>query len=87
MEKTVIKFSADWCGPCRAYAPVFDKIKEEFKDSVEFIEVNIDKDSEKLTTKYRVDAVPTTVFLEGTTIVQTIKGAIPEDRLKDLILK
>lgn len=87
MEKTVIKFSADWCGPCRAYAPVFDKIKEEFKDSVEFIEVNIDKDSEKLTTKYRVDAVPTTVFLEGTTVVQTIKGAIPEDQLKDLILK
>ena len=87
MKKTVIKFWAGFCGPCRDYAPVFDKIKEEFRDSVEFVEVDIDKDSEKLVTKYKVDAVPTTVFLEGTTVVQTIKGAIPEDQLKDLILK
>lgn len=87
MAKTVIKFSADWCGPCRAYAPVFDKVKEEFKDSVEFIEVNIDNDSEKLSIKYKVDAVPTTVVLEGTTIVDSIKGAIPEDQLRQLISK
>lgn len=87
MSKTVIKFSADWCGPCRAYAPVFTKVKEEFKDSVEFVEVNIDNDSEKLTSKYKVDAVPTTVVLEGTTIVDNIKGAIPEDQLRQLISK
>lgn len=87
MAKTVIKFSADWCGPCRAYAPIFDKVKEEFKDSVEFVEVNIDNDSEKLSIKYKVDAVPTTVLLEGTTIVENIKGAIPEDQLRQLISK
>lgn len=87
MKKTVIKFFRNGCTPCRVYAPTFEKIKQELQESIEFVEVDTDKDSEKLTTKYRVDAVPTTVFLEGTTIVQTIKGAIPEDRLKDLILK
>lgn len=87
MAKTVIKFFNNGCTPCRDYAPVFDKIKEEFRDSVKFVEVDINKDSEKLVTKYKVDAVPTTIFLEGTAVTQVIKGAIPEDQLRELILK
>ena len=87
MTKTVIKFFSNGCTPCRDYAPVFNKIKEEFRDSVEFVEVNIDKDSEKLVTKYKVDAVPTTIFLEGEDVLYNIKGAIPEDQLRELILK
>ena len=84
MAKTVIKFSASWCGPCKAYAPVFDKVKQDFKDSIEFIEVDIDSDSEKLSEKYKVEAVPTTIFLEGTDVLYNVKGAISEDQLRKL---
>ena len=38
----VIKFYANWCGPCRVYGKAWDKVVEELKDVVEFQEVNIE---------------------------------------------
>ena len=47
MEKTVIKFWAPWCGPCNQYAPTFEKVKEELQEGIEFVEVNIDEDTNR----------------------------------------
>ena len=40
----VIKFYADWCGPCKTYAPVFDKVVKEL--NVEYENINVDKDTQ-----------------------------------------
>ena len=56
----LIKFSAEWCGPCRTQ-------KKEFEtkplDNVELIEINIDEDDEALTSKYKVMSIPTLVLI------------------------
>ena len=41
MAKKAIKFSAAWCGPCKSYAPVWDKVKAEITEGVEYLEVDI----------------------------------------------
>lgn len=57
----VVDVYADWCGPCRALAPLLDKLAEHYSGRIKFVKVNIDEDPEVAET-YRVEGVPTLLF-------------------------
>ena len=84
--KKVIKFYATWCGPCKIYGKTWDKVKPTYSDQVEFIDVDIDKDTTGLAAKYKVQSVPTTVLIreDGSEIKKT--GRLSADELTELIL-
>jgi len=79
----VIKFYADWCGPCKSYAPVFDKVVKEL--NVEYENIDVDKDTTGLAAKYKVRSIPLTVFIneDGTSTKKV--GMLSEEKLKQLI--
>ena len=79
----VIKFYADWCGPCKSYAPVFDKVVKEL--NVEYENIDVDKDTTGLAAKYKVRSIPLTVFIneDGTSTKEV--GMLSEEKLKKLI--
>lgn len=80
----VIKFYADFCGPCKIYAKTFDKVSEELKDQYEFVNVNIEKDTTGLCAEYKVTAIPMTVVIkDGVSKSQT--GRMDEKTLKSFI--
>jgi thioredoxin 1 len=80
----VIKFYADWCGPCKMYSKIWDKVVEEV-EGVDFVEIDVDKDSTGLAAKYKVRSIPMTVIIkEGEEIKKT--GLLQEKELKDLII-
>tara|TARA_R110000803_G_scaffold117297_5_gene185846 strand:+ start:150 stop:410 length:261 start_codon:yes stop_codon:yes gene_type:complete len=81
----VIKFYADWCGPCRVYAKTFDKVSEEMKEEVEFINVNIEKDTTGLAAEYKVASIPLTVVVKDGVKKQK-SGRLNENTLKQFIL-
>ena len=83
--KKVIKFYADWCGPCKLYAPIFERVSQELKDEAEFINVNIEKDTTGLAAEYKVGSIPTTILVNGES-KQTKVGRLEEDVLKEFIL-
>lgn len=56
---TVLKFKADWCGPCKAMNPIMEKLKEEYP-TVIFQDVDID-DNPQLRHEYGVRTIPTFV--------------------------
>ncbi len=79
-----IKFYADWCGPCKMYSKIWDKVVEEV-EGVEFVEINVDKDTTGLAAEYKVRSIPMTVIIkEGQEIKKT--GLLQEKELKDLII-
>jgi thioredoxin 1 len=79
-----IKFYADWCGPCKMYSKIWDKVVEEV-DGVEFVEIDVDKDTTGLAAQYKVRSIPMTVIIkEGEEIKKT--GLLQEKELKDLII-
>jgi thioredoxin len=86
MKKTVIKFWAGYCGPCSAYAPVFERVKQELQNDIEFVEVNVEDDPENLSGQYKVRGIPHTVVLEDGKEVKSQSGRLSQEQLKEFIL-
>lgn len=86
MAKQVIKFYADWCGPCKLYAPTFNRVKEELQsDEITFTEINVENDPENLAAEYKVRGIPLTVVVVDNGEVRTESGRLSEEMLKKLI--
>lgn len=69
------KFSSRWCGPCSRIAPKIEEwSNNDYKDKVVFIKVDVDQ-SDDISGKYNVEAMPTFVFLKDGKEVNRIVGA------------
>lgn len=81
----IIDFWAEWCGPCRAYAPVFESVSKEFPDVV-FAKVDTEAE-QALAGNFGIRSIPTTAAFKDGIGVFMQPGALPEDALRDLIGK
>jgi thioredoxin len=73
----VVDVYADWCGPCRALAPLLERLAETYASRVKLLKVNIDEDPE-VAEVYRVQGVPTLlVFKDGQLIDRVVGLADP----------
>lgn len=86
MAKQVIKFFADWCGPCKIYGPTFTKVRQELEGDIEFLEINVEEDTENLSGQYGVRGIPHTVVLEDGKEVKSQSGRLGVEELKEFIL-
>ncbi|KYF74750.1 thiol-disulfide isomerase [Sorangium cellulosum] len=80
----LVDFTATWCGPCKALAPIVDKIADEFQGKVKVAKLDIDGAPET-TRKYGVRSVPTViVFKDGQKAGQQV-GLVSRDKLVQLL--
>lgn len=89
--KKIIKLSAEWCVPCKAYASVFKEAsnKEENKDiKFESYDVENDDAGNELAEKYHVRNIPTSLFFdENDELIYKLSGSVNSNILQDLIDK
>jgi thioredoxin-like negative regulator of GroEL len=75
----LIKFYADWCGPCKILSPTIDKIVAEKGLTLEYESVNVDDNPERAN-DFNIKGIPAVVIVsDNGTVKTTIFGAQPED--------
>jgi thioredoxin 1 len=76
----LVDFWAQWCGPCRAVAPILEEISKEYAGKLKVVKLNTDEESQ-IAIKYGITSLPTlSVFVNGD-IVKSIIGAKPKPAL------
>ncbi len=81
-EKTIlVDFWAEWCGPCRAVAPILDQISDEHGDKIEIVKLNVDENSD-VAAAYQITSIHALKVFKGGQVVKTIIGAKPKSALE-----
>ncbi len=79
----LIDWWAPWCGPCRAFAPTYEKVAAEHPD-VTFGKVNTE-DEQGLAGSFDIRSIPTLMILRDKVLLYSQAGALPEAALQDLL--
>ncbi|MCB9739948.1 MAG: thioredoxin [Deltaproteobacteria bacterium] len=84
-DTVLIDFWADWCGPCKMFAPVYDKAATKHGD-VTFAKVDTEAQPD-LAAAFGIQAIPTLVAFRGGVMVFRQSGALPPAALDELVGK
>ena len=75
-------FWAEWCGPCRAIAPVLDELASELAGKLKIAKVDVDK-NQALAAEFGIRSVPTLLIIQGGAVQAQMVGAMSKAALMD----
>jgi thioredoxin 1 len=81
----IVDFWAPWCGPCRSFAPVYDKVSEDHEDIL-FAKVNTENEQD-IAAHFQIRSIPTLMIFREQVIIFAQPGALPEGSFRQLLDK
>lgn len=81
----VVDFWAPWCGPCRAFAPTYEKASKDFQGKVVFVKVNTEN-FPAVSERLQIRGIPTLIAFKNGKESQRISGALPADQFSRWLL-
>jgi len=76
----LVDFWAEWCGPCRAIAPILDQIAVEYAGKLKITKMDVDA-NQQTPVRFNVRSIPSLLFFKGGKHVDTVVGAVPKAHL------
>jgi thioredoxin 1 len=84
-EVVLVDFWASWCGPCRTFGPIFEKVSDE-RPGIVFGKVDTEA-QQALAASFNIMSIPTLMILREGVVVYSEAGALPERSLSQLVDK
>lgn len=84
-EIVIIDFWAPWCGPCRSFAPTYEKVSDKHTDIV-FAKVNTEEE-EELSNHFQIRSIPTLMIFREQVVLFAQPGMLSEGQLEEVIAK
>ncbi len=79
-------FWANWCGPCRMLAPVFEEIADKYENQAVFVKIDIDEEtSEAAAIKYGITSIPNIIAFKKGAPVDSSLGFVPQAVLESFV--
>lgn len=85
-KPALIDFYADWCGPCKAVAPVLEELAKEYDGEIYIYKIDTEAELE-LSALFGIRSIPSLLFIPMSGTPQMAQGALPKNALKEAIDK
>lgn len=83
-EKTLVLFSAEWCGPCKVLKPNMEVVEDELKDSYNFIKADISENEEN-TKRFGIKNIPTCILIQEDKEIARFSGVKNTEQIKKFL--
>lgn len=80
----LVDFKADWCGPCKTMIPILKDVKQQLKETISIIKIDVDKNP-LIASQYQVRGVPTLIIFKEGKEVWKQSGVVQENQLIEII--
>ena len=80
----LVDFWAEWCGPCRAVAPILDEIAADHSGKIVIAKVNVDENP-GLAQRFRITSIPAMKVFKNGDEVREIIGAMPKQKIEEYL--
>ena len=76
----LVDYWAEWCGPCKAIAPILDELAKDYEGKVNIAKLNIDN-NQNTPAKYGIRGIPTLMLFKDGNVIDTKVGALSKSQL------